>query len=511
MHSLSVLFDEPVDAAGVDSHDEPDFFADLNLDQLVDAVTIGRAGYDLKPFFYAPLTSAASVTYRHEVMRDLRTQAVLDAVETFAKRMREMREHVTQAAKVHYRRQKQAYFLDGVRVYCDAVNALTDDLDAAEVHSRGLTAVRNHLLGYAKSDAFLELVAQTASLEQALGAISYCVQIKSNRVRVTRYEEEADYSSEVLQTFEKFAQSAAQDYRVKFSTWADMDHVEVQVLDCVAKLYPETFSALEEFTQRHQGYLDPVIGRFDREIQFYLAYLHHVGRLNEAGLQFCFPEVSAESKRICVRETFDIALAGTLVAEGRRVICNDMHLTDPERILVITGPNQGGKTTFARTFGQLHYLASLGLPVPGLDAQLFLFDRLFTHFEKEEDLQDLRGKLEDDLVRMHEILGAATSRSIVIMNEIFTSTTTSDALFLGTKTIEGLTQLGALCVYVTFLDELSRLGDATVSMVMGVEPDNPAVRTFKVERRPADGRAYAVHIAKKYGLTRDRLGRRLAS
>lgn len=86
--------------------------------------------------------------------------------------------------------------------------------------------------------------------------------------------------------------------------------------------------------------------------------------------------------------------------------------------------------------------------MPGREARTHLLDRLFTHFEKEEDLQDLRGKLEDDLVRIHEILQLATPRSIVIMNEVFTSTTVADALFLGTKTIEQLMQLNALCVYV---------------------------------------------------------------
>jgi DNA mismatch repair protein MutS len=97
------------------------------------------------------------------------------------------------------------------------------------------------------------------------------------------------------------------------------------------------------------------------------------------------------------------------------------------------------------------------------------------------------------------------------MNESFSATTLQDARFLGTEILERLIDLDLLGVCVTFVDELASLSDTTVSMVSTVVDGDPTQRTFKIERRAADGLAYAAVLATKYGLSYNTLVARIPS
>jgi DNA mismatch repair protein MutS len=504
----SLLFAQAQDPGELD--EDRSFAADLNLDQIVAEIAGDREERDLiTTVLFGGLHDTAAVRYRQEVFRDLADRALFGQVERFADRMREVRAHLRQLGDMRERYQRAGWFLDAAAIYCDAVRSLSGHLASAQLRSRALLAFREYLDSYVASAGFTTLAGDTGERREELGRIRYCTRIRGGRVDVSRYQDEADYSAAVLQTFDRFKQGAAKDYRVIYRTWPGMNHIAAQIVELVAQLFPEEFAALDEYCHRHAGFVDEAIRRADRELQFYLAYLDHIGPLRSAGLSFCYPEVSAASKDVLATETFDLALARKLVLVGKPVVTNDFRLGDGERIFVVNGPNQGGKTTFARTFGQLHHLASVGCPVPGSTARLFLPDRLFTHFEREEDLTRMTGKLEDDLVRAGEIVRSATPDSIVILNEIFTSTTLHDARFLGTKLMTKLIRLDAVCVYVTFVDELASLGESVVSMMSTVVPDNPAERTFKVVRKPADGLAYALALADKHGLTYQRLRARV--
>ncbi len=503
----SVLFDPGQDSRGV--FEEPDYFVDLNLDQVLQSLMAGREEYDLAPFFYAPLRDVAAIGYRQAVLCDLERPPVFAVVAEFADGMRRMRAHLEQAEKLRSEFQRQSWFVDAVEIYCAAVRSFAEELVQCEVSSRGLQGLRDYLAEYVASGLFASLAVETEAVKRAITGIRYRVKIQGLRVTVSRYAGDADHSERVLETFARFRQGAVRSYLARLTDFVEMNQVEERILDCVARLHPDEFAQRAEYCERHRDYLDATIARFDREVQFYVAYLELIGRMRGAHLPFCYPSVSTETKGMVAVGTFDIALANKLVPERREVVGNDFHLEGPERIFVVSGPNNGGKTTFARTVGQLHHLAGLGLMVPGREARVFLPDCIYTHFEKEEDIETLRGKFEDELVRVHAILEQATPNSVLVMNESFNSTTLNDALFVGAAVINRILELDAFGVYVTFVDELASLSEATVSMVSQIVPENPAERTFKVLRKPADGLAYAWAIAEKHRLTYDRLVERI--
>ncbi len=488
---------------------EPTYFGDLLLDQVVARITTSYESDDLKRLYWMKVQDLDVLAYRHEVWRDLTDETLVGQLRGFESDMKSVRQRLEWCARsrnVHHRRR---ILLDAAQTFDGSVSRLENALDSSPITSRGLVSFRRSLREYINSETYVLRQRDIAATLDGLSRVQYCLHVQANRIRIRRYDGEDDFGALIEDTFGRFRQDAVTNYLAKMPDSPDLNHIEASIVDRVALLFPTEFATLEHCAESHQGFYSGPVVKFIREIPFYLAYLDFIGPLKGRGLTFSLPTFPNARERINATDTFDVALAATRATSSQPIVTNDFWLDPTERILLVSGPNQGGKTTFARALGQIHHLAMIGCPVPGRQVSLRAFDELYTHFGREEDATFSTGKLEDDLVRIQAVLRTATDSSIIIMNEIFASTTAHDAAMLGERLVAKVLELGSMCVIVTFIDELARLDHRIVSMMSTVDPRDPAVRTFKVLRRPADGKAYAMAIASKYGLTYDALRQRV--
>jgi len=495
------------ESAAAERPKQPEIFVDLALDQVISAVTGGREEYDLAPFFWQPLRTAEAVRYRQAVVRDLADADVLRTFNQFATAMQAVRLDLARAGKHEHKYQKWRWRLDAENRYWAAVTKLDGDLRGSGLGSEALRSFRSHLAGHVAADRSQQRLAEGFSIASALGKIRYDLVIQGLRVEVRASAGEPDLGADIEAEFGAFSDGETADYQFEVQSSIYVNWVEGQILTLVGAVERETFGRLEAFAGHGDDFIDEEVQRFDREIQFYLGYLEVIRRLEKSGLAFCQAELAQSG--VSIRDAFDLALALKLAGRGEPPVPNDSVLVWPERMIVVTGPNQGGKTTYARLIGQAHYLARLGLPLPARAASVTLTDHIFTHFERAERMSSLRGKLQDDLLRVHRILEGATPRSLIIINEIFTSTTLHDAVWLSEQVARRILSLGALCLWVTFVDEVASLGEGVVSMMSEVVDGDPSTRTFKIRRQPPSGLAFAVSIAERYRLTRDALLERL--
>ncbi len=498
MEYKSILFkNTPPDAP------KPGFFKDLNIDQIVESITASKKKYDLEPYFTTPLTDIQEIYYRHEIMKDLEDRRILSKLNSFSREMESLFSRIDKTEKLQPGYYKKGRHLHTAELYIKTVTVFAEELSFPEPKSQGLCFFRDYINSYILSEWFSGFTDAARSIRKNLSEIKYSIYIKGSRIEVRKHGGEHNYAEEIEKVFGKFRRysDVLQSLSLRDDSFVWMNHIEAEILSMVADLYPETFHELDRFTELYSDFIDTGIKLFNREIQFHISYTEYISGFKHAGLSFCYPEVVNDKRNTFFKDSFDMALGKKLIREKKEVVRSNFTMKDRERIFIVTGVNQGGKTTFARTFGQMHYMASLGFPVPGTGARLYNFDKILTHFEKEETVSSLKSKLEDDLSRIRDILKASTPKSIIILNESLSSTTLHDTVLLGKRILRQISDMDAICLWITFADELSAFNEKTVSMVTELNPSDPSVRTYRIIRKKADGKAYAMMIAEKNHLT----------
>lgn len=183
---------------------------------------------------------------------------------------------------------------------------------------------------------------------------------------------------------------------------------------------------------------------------------------------------------------------------------NDLELGEPHRLMVITGPNMGGKSTYMRQVALIVILAHLGSYVPAEEARIGPIDRIYTRIGASDDLAGGRSTFMVEMTEMASILNNATAQSLVLMDEVGRGTGTLDGLALAWAAASHLAERScALTLFATHYFELTRLAEMLHSAcnvhLEATEHGNRIVFLYRVEPGPAD-RSYGLQVARLAGV-----------
>jgi hypothetical protein len=222
------------------------------------------------------------------------------------------------------------------------------------------------------------------------------------------------------------------------------------------------------------------------ELGFYLGCLNLRDRLLATGQPVCFPEpagppsAGAAEARLSARGLYDASLALSL--DDARAVGNDVE-ADGKQVVMITGANHGGKSTFLRSVGAAQLMMQAGMFVPAEAFAASASTGVFTHFKREEDATMEKGKLDEELDRMSVIAGQISSGGLLLCNESFASTNEREGSEIARQIIRALTEAGIRIIFVTHLYDLAGRYYAA---------HDPAALFLRAERRPDGQRTFRV-------------------
>jgi DNA mismatch repair ATPase MutS len=184
------------------------------------------------------------------------------------------------------------------------------------------------------------------------------------------------------------------------------------------------------------------------ELAFYIGCLNLHEQLARMGEPVCFPlPVAAGMRRHAFRGLYDVCLA---LKMKRRVVGNEAN-ADNKSVVIVTGVNTGGKSTFLRSIGLSQLMMQCGMFAPAEVFSSSLCDGLFTHYKREEDITMKSGKLDEELARMSQIVDHITPNPLLLFNESFAATNEREGSEIARQIVSALLENGVRIFFVTHL------------------------------------------------------------
>ncbi len=193
-------------------------------------------------------------------------------------------------------------------------------------------------------------------------------------------------------------------------------------------------------------HIESFLRMLQAELAFYIGCLNLHRRLLDLSAPFTFPTASdANTRRFASNDLYDICLALEL---NKRPVGNEVE-AGGKSLLIVTGANQGGKTTFLRSVGLAQLMTQCGMFAPAASLRLNVVNGLFTHFKREEDVTMKSGKFDEELSGMNAIVDALTPNALILFNESFAATNEREGSEIARQIVSALLEQSHKIVFVS--------------------------------------------------------------
>ena len=255
--------------------------------------------------------------------------------------------------------------------------------------------------------------------------------------------------------------------------------------------------------------------KLEPQINFYVGVVNMVERMRQLKLPVCIPEILPFEKRVLeCADMYDTAFACKLYTSSPAarpstgVKTNDCKMNEDEGILILTGSNNGGKTTFTRAAGINQVLAQCGLCVGAKAAHISIVDELFVHFPREEEIGINASRFTEECKEFRATTEKATQYSMVLMNESLSSTTPSECLMIAEELMKIFSHIGVRLIYTTHIhdligkiDEINRLKPKSRLCSMTAQCDGDGKPTYRIVKGFTDNSHNARYIFSRFGIS----------
>ncbi|MGH6967701.1 MAG: MutS-related protein [Stellaceae bacterium] len=255
----------------------------------------------------------------------------------------------------------------------------------------------------------------------------------------------------------------------------------------LAELQERGVSAVASAVAQSKDHLRSFFDMLRAELAFYVGCINLYEALTRRGEVVCFPvPAPAEPHNLSFRDLRDVSLA---LNQDDPVVGNDAD-ADMRDLIIVTGANQGGKSTFLRSVGMAQLMMQAGMFVTAKSFIASTRDRLFTHYKREEDTSMESGKLDEELRQMSEIVDHITPHALILFNESFAATNEREGSEIARHIVSALLKKRVKIVCVTHLYEFARdfyEKDVANVLFLRAERQPDGSRTFKlVEGKPLE-------------------------